>query len=422
MAAAGIRAIAVLDMENYVQCNRHMHAAAAQLLEQPDIRKLLDRRTKGAFPDADTFEDALSEVVSHSAAVREFADAVLADMRSPADRLARPAIPDLRPGDDVRLMVVTDHNHKSDRVMASRTARLVARLQAAVGQGWITQEEYDAWAANVDPQDWSDVSNGNVTSAEIHVVGDVDGGNTLGSAAGSGAEEPPNAREEAKQVIRRVLCRLCRKAFRDAEYVTRVDGATADEVIAVLARRLRPGLLCVLSADLDFYQLERHGITHVRPDRGEAYPRYENQRGDVFLLKCAMRGKGRDISMYGPAFGPIPRGLRYLDAIGCEVTGSFECTEEYRGRFEAFNQLTGDHESGRPWNSGSVTGVLEWLHENREHAPEDARVRFLRNVFRQNIDPDHDVFSITPDDVRERISRAVEATIHKRGWAALVRQ
>jgi hypothetical protein len=106
--------------------------------------------------------------------------------------------------------------------------------------------------------------------------------------------------------------------------------------------------------------------------------------------------------------------------IGAETTGVHDCTPEYRARFEAFNWMTGNEQTGQPWNKDSLTGVLKWLLENKEHVPKDVRVRFLCNLCRQNIDRGHE-WSVTPAGVKAGIDRVVGEMIQRRGWRHLVR-
>jgi hypothetical protein len=103
--------------------------------------------------------------------------------------------------------------------------------------------------------------------------------------------------------------------------------------------------------------------------------------------------------------------------IGAKITGVFDCTPEYRARFEAFNRMV---LTEQPCDTNPLTRVLEWLLVNKDHTPEDVRVRFLRNLCRQNIDPGHE-WSIIPVGVKAGIGKVVDKLIQKRGWSHLVR-
>jgi hypothetical protein len=419
MAPSDIKCIAVLDMENYAKCNKHSRAVSSKLLDTEGARGLLSQFVNKTIAKR-AFDESIRSLVDRNLPlVESYEKAVRSNLANPRT-LVQAVMPDLSEKDDVRLVVVTDHRHQEKAFITERTENIRGKLRAAVSDRLVTQEELDAFEKGVNAQDLSDITApATLTSSEAPPESQV--------SAPAAVDESPaddqmaSVKRDAERCIHWRLAKTCRDVVYDSVYVMSVAGATADELIAAVAARLKPNLVCVVSADSDFSQIRRYGVWHVNScvGVGEGHFYKDLFPGDVFLLKCALRGKNAQGSLlkWGPAFGTIPAGFPYLDVIGAETTGVHDCTPDYRARFEAFNQMTWNEQ---PWNRDSLAGVLEWLLENKEHAPEDVRVRFLRNLCRQNIDPGHE-WSITPAGVKAGIDRVVGEMIQKRGWSHLVR-
>lgn len=358
-------ALFILDWNNYAMAGQRplVSDAIDQFLSSPQHYKAAQQALRALAAkelDAKAFQQRITELVRKARVAQAFKQQVQAELSDPR-RLMGGMADGIHPS-DVRLVVVKDI--KTRQTLEEEVERRLVRAveEAAEDERLLELEELAAW------REGRHKSSGSAAAALAATKSSPQVAAWQAQQPGSGGfdSQPDGEIQQLRDAVRGALQFAAGLKDRGPDSralahlqppppVVSVNGVRADEVIAELvasARRDRGvSHVFLASDDTDMWQLRNYGIyingityQYLISPAAASDPQAARLWGanDAFLHRCALLGKGKaDVSRVGPAFGPVPAGLFYQDAVGTPVVGAHheEGDDTYSERFAAFDKV-----------------------------------------------------------------------------------